>query len=615
MAAAGEEAESSSAAGERPRVPFARGGPVFVPFMVGPISTVSEFISSTLREVQSLRDELGDPGDEFEDELCVDELRVLSEEELVERALREAMEEDWDVGAQSQPVDQRSDPVSQPVDQRSGTPSESVDQRSGTPSQPLDQRFDGGMSASSNPRNQTVTSSASVETPSSMSPLDDMAVGLDGIGLDEPHGNNGKTIGGKRKNRERKENNGALTSDPTAERGTAKSPVDMAILPYVPQESKGKPRGRKGKNGTISNSSIESGTPVPDMSVVPHDQEGADGQIKRRKGKKRGRHFDREVRAHILQGRYLTKAEKMAEIKVKQEEDKREARLHSFSGDSEMSKGSKASSEKTDVAKSLSYNSAPWKHKASKSEKHIPIVYPEVILCVEIYEQRQSSVKSQEFLVLGSQLLTDLKDNIYCSTNKLMEVNKQHNYSGYFLIEDTFYNDMRHYSAVDYSKPILDWLNDSSDEVAEKWDAISSGVLKKRQKDLLRGLNISNVPEFKSAKMQSTYFSDPHFRLGAGYLYCHQGNCKHTFVIRDMRLIHSEDTQNQLEYPLMTFQMQRRFQKCSVCQIYLATKMTVDDKWAPNNPCYFCKQCYYLLHYREDDSLLYHHTVYDYLQE
>jgi snRNA-activating protein complex subunit 3 len=52
MAAAGEEAESSAAARERPRVPFARGGPVFVPFMVGPISTVPEFMSSTLREVQ-----------------------------------------------------------------------------------------------------------------------------------------------------------------------------------------------------------------------------------------------------------------------------------------------------------------------------------------------------------------------------------------------------------------------------------------------------------------------------------------------------------------------------------------------------------------------------------
>ncbi len=50
-AAAGEEAESS-AAGEQRRMPFARGGPVFVPFMVGPVSTVPEFMSSALHELQ-----------------------------------------------------------------------------------------------------------------------------------------------------------------------------------------------------------------------------------------------------------------------------------------------------------------------------------------------------------------------------------------------------------------------------------------------------------------------------------------------------------------------------------------------------------------------------------
>jgi snRNA-activating protein complex subunit 3 len=67
-----------------------------------------------------------------------------------------------------------------------------------------------------------------------------------------------------------------------------------------------------------------------------------------------------------------------------------------------------------------------------------------------------------------------------------------------FFSHDTFYNDTRHYSATDYSKPILDWLENSSDYVAKKWDAITSGVLKKRQKDLLSGLSISNVPKLKS---------------------------------------------------------------------------------------------------------------------
>jgi len=102
MAGDGEGAESS-AVGERQGVPFALGGPVFVPFMVGPISTVPEFMSSALQElqvpsepacnysktltnllspqsfgydsppcfvcIQALEDELGDPGDEFDDEL------------------------------------------------------------------------------------------------------------------------------------------------------------------------------------------------------------------------------------------------------------------------------------------------------------------------------------------------------------------------------------------------------------------------------------------------------------------------------------------------------------------------------------------------------------------
>ncbi|KAK3162807.1 hypothetical protein QOZ80_1BG0094070 [Eleusine coracana subsp. coracana] len=305
----------------------------------------------------------------------------------------------------------------------------------------------------------------------------------------------------------------------------------------------------------------------------------------------------------------------MAEIKAKQEEDKLAVRLHSFSGDSVRSKGSKSSPEKTEMAKTLEYISAPWKKKASKSEEHRPVAHPEVILCVEVYEKRYGSVKSQEFLVLGSQFLTDLRDSIYCLTDNLTKQAGQHDHSGYFLIEDTFYNDTRHCSATDYSKPILDWLQNSSEEVSEKWDAITSGVLKKRQKDLLRGLSISNVPEFKSKRMQRIRFSDLQFRLGAGYLYCHQGNCKHMIVIRDMRLIHPDDTQNQADYPLPTFQLQRRLQKCSVCQIYAATKMTVDDKWALNNPCYFCIKCYYLLHYKEDGPLLYHHTVYDYIQE
>ncbi|TVU36097.1 hypothetical protein EJB05_18013 [Eragrostis curvula] len=562
MAADGEEAESSAAAGRGQRAPFARGGPVFVPFMVGPMSTAPGFMSSALHELQSLEAELGDSVDELDDELSVDELKVLSEEELVERALQEAMEEDWDSGALQLTEEQTSD---------------------------------GGASENTIPIDQAPTSSLSAERESSGSPTEDIAI--------EPHeslGCNRETRGKKARIRDRKGKDGTTGLDSSVEKESHELPTETSDVPYEPQ------------NSSAVNQMPE--TPADGMSIVPHDTEGTNELTKCRKGKKRGRHFDREVRAKVLYGSYLTKAVKMAEIKAKQDEDKRAARLHSFSGNSANSKGSK-SSEKIEMAKTLNYVSAPWKKKASISEEHRPVAHPEVILCVEVYEKRYASVKSQEFLVLGSQFLTDLRDNIYCLTDKLMNRAGQHDHSGYFLIEDTFYNDTRHYSSSDYSKPILDWLQNSSEEASEKWDAITSGVLKKRQKDLLRGLNISNVPEFKSEKMQRIRFSDLQFRLGAGYLYCHQGNCKHMIVIRDMRLIHPDDTHNQADYPLMTFQLQRRLQKCSVCQIFPATKMTVDDKWALNNPCYFCIKCYYLLHYKEDGSLFYHHTVYDYIQE
>ncbi|CAA2934666.1 Hypothetical predicted protein [Olea europaea subsp. europaea] len=34
---------------------------------------------------------------------------------------------------------------------------------------------------------------------------------------------------------------------------------------------------------------------------------------------------------------------------------------------------------------------------------------------------------------------------------------------------------MREHSAIDYSKPILDWLENSKDDALEKWDCIIAG--------------------------------------------------------------------------------------------------------------------------------------------
>lgn len=307
---------------------------------------------------------------------------------------------------------------------------------------------------------------------------------------------------------------------------------------------------------------------------------------------------------------YLAKVEYLAKLRQKQEEDKASVRLHSFKNDDNtlLSSGNI-------TLKCLELFSFPLKGKCSLTGKHVPIRYPEVILCVEVYHNKQSSKKTQELLVLGSQVLTELRDKIRCLTDVVMQKAGDHDPSGYFLIEDVFCNDMRDPSAIDYSEPVLDWLRNAKEEALAKWNCILSGI-KKSCRSLLDDKAVSKLPNFRSVKMEKIRFCDLRFRLGAGYLYCHQGDCKHIIVIRDMRLVHPEDVQNRAAYPLVVYQPKAILKKCSVCHIYKATKVTLDDKLAGENPCYFCDNCYYLLHYSADGTLLYDRfQVYDYLQD
>uniref|UniRef100_A0A182IZT7 snRNA-activating protein complex subunit 3 n=1 Tax=Anopheles atroparvus TaxID=41427 RepID=A0A182IZT7_ANOAO len=79
---------------------------------------------------------------------------------------------------------------------------------------------------------------------------------------------------------------------------------------------------------------------------------------------------------------------------------------------------------------------------------------------------------SQEYYVLSSQYLTDLKDKILCNcdegpyyeiSNKKLQHNERNGQpppkSGFFFIHDTFYNDLREESNHDYSSVIQNFIN------------------------------------------------------------------------------------------------------------------------------------------------------------
>ncbi|OVA19697.1 snRNA-activating protein complex [Macleaya cordata] len=515
---------------------IARGGPIYVLDLIGPITRVGQFEAAVLDQLQSLRAECADSSQLCEDDLSVDELKIFSEEELVDKALKEAFQENENHDNALQVSEELSNRVS---------------------------KDDHGIS--SNDIAHLESSEKERNISASYESLNGSIVEVD---------NHDHEI----------------------------SSTEIAHL-----ESSEKERNISASYESLNGSLVEIGN---------HDSSSRLPKNNTKKRKKRGRTFDRNNRAAELESSYTAKVERLAKLKQKQDDDKAAARLHSFNGSCKVSEGTIPSSENIERMKTLRFITSSTKVKSSSIREHVAISYPEVVICVEIYHNIKHWVKTQEFLVLGRQTLTELRDQIYCLTDQLMQKAEQCDPSGYFLIEDMFCNDLRDPSAVDYSEPIFDWLKNSKGEALEKWEWILSGELQQKQKALFGDTKISHLPHFKAVDMHKIRFCDLEFRLGAGYRYCHQGDCKHIIVFRDMRLIHPEDVQNRAAYPVLIFQLKSRFQKCSVCKIYRATKVTVDDKWAQENPCYFCDNCYYLLHYTEDGSLLYEEfTVYDYHHE
>ncbi|GAB4844022.1 hypothetical protein Ancab_013986 [Ancistrocladus abbreviatus] len=397
-------------------------------------------------------------------------------------------------------------------------------------------------------------------------------------------------------------------------------------LPGLSQEADGRRtedrprRTRRRRNASVSCESSNGSS----------HQASDNGEIKNANLRKKER---REMIVHeknnAINERYLAKAKELAKIREKQIEDKALAKLHSLQSatrlqslnatrkDKKQKKNHGAvSSQNNERIKSLESLSSLAKVRPSILVNMQQFHTQRWVLCIEVYHNKRTWQKTQEIMVLGQQTITDLRDKINCLTDVVMQKAERHDPSGYFLIEDVFCNDLRDPSAIDYSEPILDWLQNSKEEALAKWECIISGVVKKSLRGIVGHQTISHLPSFKAVEMHKVRFNDLRFRLGAGYLYCHQGDCKHIIIIRDMRLIHPDDVQNRAAYPILSFRQKFLLKKCSVCGIYKATKVTIDDKWAGKNPCCFCDNCYYLLHYTEDGSLLYDQfSVYDYLQD
>ncbi|KAA6371625.1 MAG: putative snRNA transcription factor, partial [Streblomastix strix] len=201
----------------------------------------------------------------------------------------------------------------------------------------------------------------------------------------------------------------------------------------------------------------------------------------------------------------------------------------------------------------------------------------EVMLTVALYHPTKM-LKQQEFQVLGSQPLTALRDRLYCLADYLLD--GQQSRSGFFLIENTFYNDLRNANNIDYSKNIRDWTDEK-----KRYTTPGIGILNSR-------------------KMEETTFIDLNIRIGQPYLYVHQGNCEHNIVFTEVRMVTESDVQAYSAYPRHIFQAKIRRRKCKICDIFPARYVTYNDRMATEDPFFFCEHCYRPLHYDFEGRIL-----------
>ena len=331
--------------------------------------------------------------------------------------------------------------------------------------------------------------------------------------------------------------------------------------------------------------------------------------------RKKGRPYDRSRGAGgaIVDDAAVRREEALLRMKQWREAERAKANLHALRF--KLEREAADDDNKTPLRRWRFFTSAlHFPTKAPSDPDRIEALKAEEILfVVEFYHNQRKNDKMQEFLVLGSQPLSALRDRLYCLTDELARKSNLDTKSSFFLIEDVFYNDMRDPDAKDYSQPILQWAAESR-EATERWNS----DLGSNPRAVIPAIHseTDQLPDFRSSDMHCTRFCDLQMRVGAQYLYCHQGDCKHKVVIRDIRRAHTKDVRDVTAYPVLKWHARVRHRKCSICNIYQARKVTYEDKLAPACPSFFCEQCYYLLHYDKAGCLLYDDfKVYDYYHE
>ncbi|KAH8254060.1 hypothetical protein KR032_008277 [Drosophila birchii] len=190
-------------------------------------------------------------------------------------------------------------------------------------------------------------------------------------------------------------------------------------------------------------------------------------------------------------------------------------------------------------------------------------------------------VFAEEYLCLGSNYLTELRDkiNCICSGKRFIDISDDPDAAlptidtnpGYFFINDTFYNDMRNPNNCDYSATVIKWANTAHGMQAEA---------------------------FTVQSMEDTRFIDLTVSLGSPLHYLHHGNCEHLFVISQIEVLtpRSKRPPRSL-YPCLRSLSTFNRRTCYMCGINSFHFIVEKSSRQLHDPSYLCRTCFLSFYY------------------
>lgn len=175
----------------------------------------------------------------------------------------------------------------------------------------------------------------------------------------------------------------------------------------------------------------------------------------------------------------------------------------------------------------------------------VPVPPDSCLLVVRMFSPTRPAV-AQEFQVLTSQSLCELRDKLYClaETNNLVDSVAAR--SSYLFIEDCFYDDTRHPQALKHSSSVIAWAK------GDQFDGntLTAGVMQDVRRAplpdpmFLLSWGLASHSRGPALHLPQTTFRDLTIWLNKPYLFCHHGDCEHIFTFADLRGVEPSDEQD-----------------------------------------------------------------------